>query len=191
MTKADLIEEVSRVVEMTRKDSEVIVEAIFDSIVRALASGRQDRDPRLRQFPNAPAAAARWPQSENRHPRGSAVQAHSLFQTEQRTEGSRQPDGDEGTAGRLADARRQFRAFRIPAKRWIISGALGGTNTSVPPSPPPRASSAQNPRKQRTRRTSSFIAGSAHFVLLNLLPLHERPSDGRAVCACRHAGRGG
>src|ERR1700741_722628 len=36
MTKAELIEEVSRVVEMTRKDSEVIVEAIFDSIVRSL-----------------------------------------------------------------------------------------------------------------------------------------------------------
>jgi integration host factor subunit beta len=39
VTKADLIEEVSRVVEMTRKDSEVIVEAIFDSIVRALRAG--------------------------------------------------------------------------------------------------------------------------------------------------------
>jgi integration host factor subunit beta len=39
LTKADLIEEVSRVVEMTRKDSEVIVEAIFDSIVRALRAG--------------------------------------------------------------------------------------------------------------------------------------------------------
>jgi integration host factor subunit beta len=39
MTKAELIEEVSRVVEMTRKDSEVIVEAIFDSIVRSLHSG--------------------------------------------------------------------------------------------------------------------------------------------------------
>jgi len=36
MTKADLIEEVSKVVEMTRKDSEVIVEAIFDSVVRSL-----------------------------------------------------------------------------------------------------------------------------------------------------------
>ena len=35
MTKADLLEEVSRVVEMTRKESEVIVEAIFDSIVRS------------------------------------------------------------------------------------------------------------------------------------------------------------
>jgi integration host factor subunit beta len=39
MTKADLIEEVSRVVEMTRKESEVIVETIFDSIVRALRGG--------------------------------------------------------------------------------------------------------------------------------------------------------
>ncbi len=39
MTKADLIEEVSRVVEMTRKDSEVIVEAIFDSIIRSLRGG--------------------------------------------------------------------------------------------------------------------------------------------------------
>src|SRR5207247_10655909 len=39
MTKADLIEEVSRVVEMTREEAEVIVEAIFDSIVRALRSG--------------------------------------------------------------------------------------------------------------------------------------------------------
>ncbi len=39
MTKAELIEEVSRVVEMTRKDSEVIVEAIFDSVVRSLRAG--------------------------------------------------------------------------------------------------------------------------------------------------------
>jgi integration host factor subunit beta len=36
MTKADLIEEVSRAVEMSRKDSEVIVETVFESIVNAL-----------------------------------------------------------------------------------------------------------------------------------------------------------
>jgi integration host factor subunit beta len=41
MTKAELIEEVSRVVEMSRKDSEVIVETIFGSIVRALRSGEK------------------------------------------------------------------------------------------------------------------------------------------------------
>jgi integration host factor subunit beta len=39
MTKADLIEEVSRVAELTRKESEVIVEAIFDSVVRSLRTG--------------------------------------------------------------------------------------------------------------------------------------------------------
>src|ERR1700716_2236636 len=39
MTKADLIEEVSRVVDMTGKESEVIVETICDSIVKALRGG--------------------------------------------------------------------------------------------------------------------------------------------------------
>jgi integration host factor subunit beta len=39
MTKAQLIEDVARVVEMSRKDSEVIVETIFDSIVKSLKAG--------------------------------------------------------------------------------------------------------------------------------------------------------
>src|SRR5436190_912632 len=39
MTKADLIEDVARSVEMSRKDSEVIVETIFESIVKSLRSG--------------------------------------------------------------------------------------------------------------------------------------------------------
>ncbi len=41
MTKAELIEEVSNVVEMTRKDSETIVETIFDSIVNSLHKGEK------------------------------------------------------------------------------------------------------------------------------------------------------
>jgi integration host factor subunit beta len=41
MTKAELIEEVSKVVEMTRKDSETIVETIFDSIVNSLHKGEK------------------------------------------------------------------------------------------------------------------------------------------------------
>ena len=39
MTRAELIEEVSRAVEMTRKDSEQIIDTIFESIVRALRTG--------------------------------------------------------------------------------------------------------------------------------------------------------
>ena len=33
MTKADLVDEVSRATDLSRKDSEVIVEALFDSVV--------------------------------------------------------------------------------------------------------------------------------------------------------------
>lgn len=39
MTKADLIEEVTRVTELTRKDAEVIVESIFESVVKSLHRG--------------------------------------------------------------------------------------------------------------------------------------------------------
>ena len=80
MTKAELIEEVSRVVEMTRKDSEVIVEAIFDSIVRSLRGGdkieirgfgsfrTRQRQPRVGRNPNnsagEPGAAPPAPAAE-------------------------------------------------------------------------------------------------------------------------------
>lgn len=39
MTKADLVEEVARVTELTRKDSEVIVDTLFESVIRALKAG--------------------------------------------------------------------------------------------------------------------------------------------------------
>jgi integration host factor subunit beta len=39
MTRAGLTEEVSQAVEMSRKESDIIVAAIFDSIIRALRSG--------------------------------------------------------------------------------------------------------------------------------------------------------
>ena len=39
MTKADLIEDVARATELSRKDSEVIVDTIFDGIVKSLRVG--------------------------------------------------------------------------------------------------------------------------------------------------------
>ena len=39
MTKADLVEEVVRVAELPRKESEEVVETIFESIIQALQSG--------------------------------------------------------------------------------------------------------------------------------------------------------
>ena len=39
MTKADLVEEVAKVTELTRKDSEVIVDTLFESVIKALREG--------------------------------------------------------------------------------------------------------------------------------------------------------
>ena len=47
MTKAELVEEVARVSELTKKHSEIIVNTVFDSIVDAL---RKDQKIELRGF---------------------------------------------------------------------------------------------------------------------------------------------
>ena len=39
MTKADLVEEVAGVTELTRKDAEVIVDTLFESVIKALRTG--------------------------------------------------------------------------------------------------------------------------------------------------------
>ena len=41
LTKADLIEEVLRITELPRKESETIVETIFDSIIESLQKGEK------------------------------------------------------------------------------------------------------------------------------------------------------
>ena len=52
MTKAELVEEVSRVSDLTKKHSEVIVDTVFKSIIDALLR-REDRAARVRQLPPA------------------------------------------------------------------------------------------------------------------------------------------
>ena len=66
MTKADLVEEVTKLGDLTRRDSEVIVETIFDSVIGALRSGDKieirgfgsfrirQRKPRIGRNPNRP-----------------------------------------------------------------------------------------------------------------------------------------
>src|ERR1700745_478263 len=39
MTKADLVEEEAKVTELPRKDSEVIVDPLFESVIKALRTG--------------------------------------------------------------------------------------------------------------------------------------------------------
>ena len=81
MTKADLIDEVLRLAELTRKDSEVIVETIFDSVVRSLRAGDKI-DPRLWQLPHTAAQASRRTESQDWGARRSSGEEDSVFQAE-------------------------------------------------------------------------------------------------------------
>jgi hypothetical protein len=87
MTRADLIEEVSRVVEMPPQESHVIVEAIFGSTVRSLRGADNIEIRGFGSF-HARAPVARGAESEDRRARGSSSQKDPLFQTQQRAKGS-------------------------------------------------------------------------------------------------------
>ena len=41
VTKADLVEEVIRITELPRKESEIVVETVFESIIQALQTGEK------------------------------------------------------------------------------------------------------------------------------------------------------
>jgi len=84
MTKADLVEEVARVTELTRKDSEVIVDTLFESVIKALKTGdklevRGFGSFRVRQ---RNARVGRNPKT------GEKVEARPLFQAQQGAQGS-------------------------------------------------------------------------------------------------------
>ena len=39
MTKADLVEEVTQIGDLTRRDGEVVVDTVFDAVIQALQAG--------------------------------------------------------------------------------------------------------------------------------------------------------
>ncbi len=90
VTKADLVEEVVRVTELPRKESEAVVETIFESIIGALQGGDRIE---IRGFGSFRTRQRRG--RTGRNPKtGAKVEVppkkHSVFQAQQGTEGSRQ-----------------------------------------------------------------------------------------------------
>src|ERR1700751_1116831 len=97
MTKADLIDEVSRLAELTRKDSEVIVESIFDSVVRSLRAGDKIE---IRGF-----GRFRTRQRKPRAGRNPKTGDRGEVQAQQRVEGHSQPRARGGAVAKpSADA---------------------------------------------------------------------------------------
>lgn len=65
MTKANLIKEVSQALEITRPESEAIVDPIFQWHCNRCAQWRQSRDTWLRLPTRARARGSHWPQSKD------------------------------------------------------------------------------------------------------------------------------
>ena len=89
MTKADLVEEVTQLGDLTRRDGEVIVDTIFDSVIHALSQATRLRYAALAASVSGSASpgsaaiqkpALRW----------SSGQARSLLQAQQGITRSRQ-----------------------------------------------------------------------------------------------------
>jgi integration host factor subunit beta len=78
LTKADLIEEVLKVAELPRKESETIVETIFESIIDALQKGDKIEIRGFGSFRTGSAAAA-WEESEDGRKSGSAGEEDTVF----------------------------------------------------------------------------------------------------------------
>jgi len=81
LTKADLIEEVLRITELPRKESETIVETIFDSIIASLQKGDKIEIRGFGSFRTRP-RRGRIGQSQNGRKSRSPRQEDSLLQTQ-------------------------------------------------------------------------------------------------------------
>ena len=80
MTKADLVEKVTRLGDLTRRDGEVIVETVFDSVISALQSGdKKIRDSRILVWSRICQRNPRIGRNPEDRERGSACQAACLI----------------------------------------------------------------------------------------------------------------
>ena len=86
MTKRGLIDElVTLYPRFSRRDAEVMVNAVFESLADALRRGERDRDPRLRQLRGQAPRGARRAQPAHRQARRRRRQAGAVLQGRQGT----------------------------------------------------------------------------------------------------------
>ena len=122
MTKADLVEKVAETVKLTKKDTEVVIDTIFDSISKALQADNGKVE--LRGFGSfrVRRRRARQGQPPDRQDRGRAAQARALFQAGQ---------GTEGPHRQLATSRRPSHQ-RDPPARPAPPAAAGEKTLAAP-----------------------------------------------------------
>ncbi len=167
MTKADLIEEVSRVVEMTRKESEVIVEAIFDSIVRSLRTGDKIE---IRGFGSF-RTRQRQPRIGRNPKTGARVEVPAKKIPYFKPSKELKDVVNNSSRGGPPSAPSPPLAEQVPnAVAWIISGLPGAISTSPPRGRAASASSAPPPPADDREHLIVLSRAARNFVILNRFP---------------------
>jgi integration host factor subunit beta len=125
MTKADLIEEVSKLSSLTKKETELIVNTVFDNITDALAKGDKVE---LRGFGKLRIRhrnSRKGPQSQDGRQRQCPREARALLQGRQEAARARQhlevaPSPRGSTLGAVADGVRSVRrGGNTSLGRWL------------------------------------------------------------------------
>ena len=84
MTKADLVEEVIKGTRLPRKESEEIVETVFDSIIQALQTGDKIEIRGFGSFRTRQRRGTNRPQPEDRRKSGRSAKERSLTSNQAR-----------------------------------------------------------------------------------------------------------
>ena len=90
MTKADLVQEVTRITELPRKESEQVVETIFESIIAALQADDKIEIRGFGSFRTRQRRGRTGRNPENRREGRGSAEKNSLLQAQQGAEGLRQ-----------------------------------------------------------------------------------------------------
>ena len=111
MTKADLVDEVAKLSNLTKKETELIVNTVFDSISLALCPRREGRAAGVRELPRPSPQFPPRPQSEDGLDRQRAREARAVLQGRQAPEGAgqrvkAQPRSRPGRSRRAVRSRR-------------------------------------------------------------------------------------
>ncbi len=188
VTKADLVEEVVRVTELPRKESETVVETIFESIIGALQGGDRIE---IRGFGSFRTRQRRG--RTGRNPKtGAKVEVppkkipffKPSKELKDHVNGGASAAADKAArTSRSIRAPRQFRRktncasggpvrhlLRSPLNLWITFGRPGATGILLKPETSRAAFSATLPAANQDEQSLIVLRGVKNFVILNRFP---------------------
>ena len=138
MTKANLIDEISRASERTKKEAEQIIDAVLDAVAHALAKGDKVDLRGFGSFQVSGRERAAGPEPENGRGADNRRAERRRIQTQQGTRRASQRDGNECRVWRQHTERRTERGIRQSTwrqHRRVVNKKSSRTQRAPAPAP--------------------------------------------------------